>query len=366
VLLVVAGPDALALCDLQVLRARGFGVVHAASDDEGRRAAEVQWPDLLLWSPTPDASGHAQLPAWLRSVDPAIGLILLAGEMSARAVANALRIGFDDCLIVPAGSRELIRTIDDVLRLVLARRGRQGAPPGPAPPLAPEDAGALAPLSAERLCAAIADELHNLSSGLQIRLTRLAARPDAVLDAVGLLSGTSARLTLLQGRLRCLSAPGGKGTAGANVPVALREAIALAHAASSLERIEIETDIVPDPPRPLLDDGALRQILAETIHNALLATANSDEPRVRVSVRAEGEWAQIDIVDTGIGVLPGDAERIFEPLVSSRRASFGAGLGLYCCRRLLDAVGGSIAVGGRPGRGATFTVRTPAVAVNRD
>jgi two-component system C4-dicarboxylate transport sensor histidine kinase DctB len=217
-------------------------------------------------------------------------------------------------------------------------------------------------LPLERLCAAVADELHRLCSLLQERLARLAhAGPDAVLDAATLLSGVSAHLTLLEGRLRCLAAPPASQSGPANVTVALREAIALVQAAGQPGETMVGLDLAPDLPRPALGDAALRQVLAELLHNAILATANSEEKRVRVSVRAEEGSVSIEVADTGIGILPADVERIFEPLVSSRRAPFGVGLGLYCCRRILGPVGATIVASGRPGRGATFIVRIPTV-----
>jgi signal transduction histidine kinase len=75
------------------------------------------------------------------------------------------------------------------------------------------------------------------------------------------------------------------------------------------------------------------------------------------------EFVAVHVSDTGPGVPPAEAERIFERLYqvpgsqeSSRR---GLGLGLYICRELVLAHGGQIWVDSQPGAGSTFTFTLP-------
>ncbi|MCE7873816.1 sensor histidine kinase [bacterium CPR1] len=80
--------------------------------------------------------------------------------------------------------------------------------------------------------------------------------------------------------------------------------------------------------------------------------------RVRVSLREKGAWLEVRVEDSGPGVPGSMRERIFEPLVTTRRG--GTGLGLAVCRRTVDAHGGSIHVeqSSQLG-GAAFVVRLP-------
>jgi len=75
----------------------------------------------------------------------------------------------------------------------------------------------------------------------------------------------------------------------------------------------------------------------------------------------DGGAVEICMRDTGPGIAPGDAVRIFEAGFSTRPGS--SGLGLAVCRRILEQHAGSIAAESRPGHGATFRVRLPR---NRD
>src|SRR5262249_37020474 len=71
----------------------------------------------------------------------------------------------------------------------------------------------------------------------------------------------------------------------------------------------------------------------------------------------------VDVADTGVGIAPGDQERVFEeffqvkgPLQARRR---GSGLGLPYARRVVPALGGSLTLRSEPGVGSTFTITLP-------
>ena len=114
-----------------------------------------------------------------------------------------------------------------------------------------------------------------------------------------------------------------------------------------------------------LDRGRVRQVLINLIGNAIKFTAGG-----RVSVEARGEeeagrrWLVVVVADTGIGIEAADLARIFEPFTqvdsSPRRRYEGSGLGLSLSRRLVQTMGGALAVRSQPGRGSVFTLRLPA------
>jgi signal transduction histidine kinase len=75
------------------------------------------------------------------------------------------------------------------------------------------------------------------------------------------------------------------------------------------------------------------------------------------------EYAEIDVVDTGVGIRPEDLRRLFVAFLqldgSSTRRHEGTGLGLAISARLAASMGGHIAVRSTPGQGSTFALLLP-------
>ena len=84
---------------------------------------------------------------------------------------------------------------------------------------------------------------------------------------------------------------------------------------------------------------------------------------IRVRLEASAETTRLTVQDRGIGIAAEDLSRIFgrfERAVSSRNYG-GLGLGLYVCRTIVEAMGGTIAAQSEPGMGSTFTIELPLV-----
>ena len=71
---------------------------------------------------------------------------------------------------------------------------------------------------------------------------------------------------------------------------------------------------------------------------------------------------EVAVSDDGPGVPPAERERIFGPWVRGDRREGGLGLGLAICKRIVEAHGGTIAVGDAPGGGSRFAFTVPAPA----
>jgi signal transduction histidine kinase len=124
---------------------------------------------------------------------------------------------------------------------------------------------------------------------------------------------------------------------------------------SAASRREVTVD-APAPVCVLADEPRLRSALDALVENALNATRPGDRVTVRAGVRRG--LAVLEVADTGTGIAPGDAERIFERFVrgSSSEGRPGTGLGLPIVTAIATAHGGTVAVDSRPRGGATFTV----------
>ncbi len=107
-----------------------------------------------------------------------------------------------------------------------------------------------------------------------------------------------------------------------------------------------------------------QEFYLEHILQNLLSNAVKYSPEalpVEVDVRQEGAGIVVTVSDRGIGLRPGEHERLFENFYRSERVASiqGAGLGLSVCRRLVEAQGGTIWAEPREGGGAKFSFSLP-------
>jgi PAS domain S-box-containing protein len=127
--------------------------------------------------------------------------------------------------------------------------------------------------------------------------------------------------------------------------------------------VELLIDADPALPAMLLGDALrLQQVLVNLTGNAIKFTAHGSVAlRVRGTVSAAGLAAlRFEVHDTGIGMSPEQLGRLFSAFTqadsSMTRRFGGTGLGLAISRRLVEAMGGEIAVESRAGAGSVFTV----------
>jgi heavy metal sensor kinase len=109
------------------------------------------------------------------------------------------------------------------------------------------------------------------------------------------------------------------------------------------------------------DRARLKQVVVNLLDNAIKYTPSGG--RVALSVRREGDYAVLDITDTGVGIpadaLPHVFKRFFRVDGSRSREQGGAGLGLSIVKSICTAHGAVIEVSSAPGRGSTFRIKQP-------
>lgn len=123
----------------------------------------------------------------------------------------------------------------------------------------------------------------------------------------------------------------------------------------------IAADIAPDFPRRCLGDALrLRQILLNLLSNAVKFTQAG---MITVDARRDAEMLVLRVIDSGIGIAPEQAEKIFRPFEqgdnSTTRRFGGTGLGLAITNNIVRQMGGSIQLTSTPGQGSCFEVRLP-------
>lgn len=122
----------------------------------------------------------------------------------------------------------------------------------------------------------------------------------------------------------------------------------------------LRTEIAPDIGDLVGDQRRVGQILMNLLSNAIKFT---EKGGVTLSCRIEDGFAVTAVRDTGIGIEQKDIDRLFRPFeqidTGLSRKHEGTGLGLSISRRLVELMGGSIAVDSEIGVGSVFTFRLP-------
>ncbi|MCC7036018.1 MAG: PAS domain S-box protein [Alphaproteobacteria bacterium] len=121
------------------------------------------------------------------------------------------------------------------------------------------------------------------------------------------------------------------------------------------------------------DQGQMEQVLINLVVNARDAMANGGKLLIRTSnitnktgiklandeTLPPGDWAMIEVEDTGTGINPDIMGRIFEPFFSTKEVGAGTGLGLATVHGIVHQTGGYISVKSVLAQGTTFIIYLP-------
>jgi two-component system sensor histidine kinase SenX3 len=126
---------------------------------------------------------------------------------------------------------------------------------------------------------------------------------------------------------------------------------------------ELEVDVTGERGLTVYgSDTQLATAVANLVENAVAYSA--EETRVTVTTRSDDDYVAVVVADQGIGIPPGDLDRIFERFYRAdqarSRSTGGTGLGLAIVKHIATNHGGRVDVQSTLGVGSTFTLRLPA------
>ena len=141
----------------------------------------------------------------------------------------------------------------------------------------------------------------------------------------------------------------------------VESAIAQAETAARRRGVELALDLPDAPVRQRHDPQRVGQVLTNLIGNALKFTPAGG--RVKVSLRAVPDGAEMRVVDDGVGIDPAELPHVFDRFYRGSRASQqragGSGLGLAIVRSIVDMHGGTVTVESTLGQGTEAIVHLP-------
>jgi signal transduction histidine kinase len=132
-------------------------------------------------------------------------------------------------------------------------------------------------------------------------------------------------------------------------------------------RVELQLGDVP----PVLAIGnQIQQVLLNLLINARQAMPKGGQILIRLDYDASTDMVDLIVRDSGVGIPPDKLRQIFDPYFTTKRGPDesgrgGTGLGLSCCRNVIEAHRGRIRVESTVGKGTAFTIKLPSAQPRR-
>jgi two-component system, sporulation sensor kinase E len=215
------------------------------------------------------------------------------------------------------------------------------------------------------LAAGVAHEIGNPLNSLDIQLQliernlRKGATDESGMEklreSVGVARAEVSRLDQIISRFLKAVRPTPLETSPADLNVLVLESVDFLRKEIEDRGIIVETFPGKNLPPVTLDRDQIRQALYNVIRNSFQAMGSKGQLRVVTGCDDSHVW--VSIGDTGGGIDPALADRIFQPYVTTK--SDGSGLGLHVVQRIVRAHGGEIDLRSAAGKGLLFTIRLP-------
>ena len=221
-------------------------------------------------------------------------------------------------------------------------------------------AGRLA--AAGEMAAALAHELHQPLSAIRnyARAARLLPAPLQADELLGKVEREAARAATIVQRLRDFFRGGASRLECVNVGRLVDEALAPMRDEAMQQHVALEIALPARQVELLVDRVQIQTVLHILVANALeaIAAGANGARRIEITAAAAGEgWLRLSVADSGAGVSPAIADRLFEPFATTK--STGIGLGLALSRSMVEAHGGKLWAEAGAGGGAVFHLTLP-------
>jgi two-component system sensor kinase FixL len=139
----------------------------------------------------------------------------------------------------------------------------------------------------------------------------------------------------------------------------VEEAVALALVEARQRGMKTSKKFAQDLPPVLVDRVQIQQVVLNLVRNAAEAMDGVQPQELTISTARRGDApvVEIAVADTGPGIAPDIAARLFQPFVSSKKS--GLGIGLSICREIVEAHGGRLSASPNAPKGTVFSVMLP-------
>jgi two-component system NtrC family sensor kinase len=139
----------------------------------------------------------------------------------------------------------------------------------------------------------------------------------------------------------------------------LRGCISLVENQAIFHNIDVVMNLDNSLPLVIVDPSQVERVFLNLIINAAEAMEGTGRLIITTTMNATDHSVEIDVQDTGPGILPQHLEKIFDPFFTTKETGHGVGLGLAISYGIVKEHNGKLTVNSKLGKGTTFTVSLP-------
>jgi signal transduction histidine kinase len=359
---------------LRMLLKPSYQVHTAESVEAGIRMLREKQPDAIVMDiRMPGTNGIDGLRR-IREIDAHLSVIMLTGFGALETAQEALRLGANDYISKPFDAHEMRTVISrNVERTRVYRTGVNAASE-----IKELNNRLLKELAQkERLASlgqASAEFVHDLGNPLTIvwgYVQLLAKKLEQSEKGETPAGATSSKeLNIIEQNVRLcrelltMWQSYGSVEASPHKPISVsaivREVIRGVGSMAMQSEVKLSADVCDEECSLLGDAVQITRAIQNVIINAVQASAER-KGTVTVSCLRKDFYVDVRVEDTGLGIVPAQIPKIFEPYFTTKQGKSGTGLGLYITKKVIEDHNGSIKVDSTPQVGSTFTIRLPLI-----
>jgi PAS domain S-box-containing protein len=203
---------------------------------------------------------------------------------------------------------------------------------------------------------------NNYLSAARHLLRSDGAPADGVLDAIGKADAQFLRASQIIQRIRGFVGKGQSARAAEDLASLIEEASEIALIDPRHRDVELRLVVEDGLPSAIVDKVQIQQVLLNLLRNAFEAVEESDLQQVTVAARwaRPADMVEVRVRDSGPGLSPDVATRLFQPFFTTKAT--GMGVGLSICRQIVEDHGGRLWADAGDGPGAVFCFTVPITA----
>lgn len=208
------------------------------------------------------------------------------------------------------------------------------------------------------LAASVAHELNNPLATISLRLESIAGQipsDDPKQRSLQIVSQEIKRMSALVNKLLDFSRRGQHQLSIVDIYREVDYALELISHHFQKHGINIVKEYQPNLPSLYADCQGLQQVFLNLFINA--SDAMPDGGQLTVRIHSSAEHIAIDIIDTGLGIQPGDLAKVMDAFFTTKPE--GTGLGLSICRRIVEEHGGIVTISSTVNEGTTVGIQLP-------